>query len=143
MAGVGDQVKWSLDYLLTTYDEKSLKQKRSDLRDDLSEYIKEHGEQDENGNLILFFDELMTVDDKEWYSGLMLQRRVSEFVDDDTARVVIESNDLESRCIKRIVTEVIDYDELYACNQEGLISDEEIDSILSEEETWALVKMKA
>jgi len=143
MAGVKDQVKWSLDYLFTTHEESNLKNKRAGLRQNLSDYIQEHGVEDENGNLILEFDKLMTVDDQDWYSGLMLQRRKSEFINEDIARELIWKKDLTSRCIRITEVSEIDYDELYACNQEGLVTDEEIDTILEQEETWALVKIKA
>lgn len=142
MPNVEDQIRWSLDYILTNYDENNLKSKRLELRDKLYEFITDNGVPDENGNLIFEFEQPMTVDGDEWYTGLMLQRRVSEFVDDDIARQVVVKYGLGPRCIKTVTIEEIDYDELYACNQEGLVPDEDIDSILSTEESWALVRMK-
>lgn len=139
---VPDHTRWALEYLLTTYEQSSISNRRSELRNNLYDHIKKHGTEDENGNLILTFDSPMTVDGEEYYDGLQLQRRVSEFINDDRAMEIIENHNLQERCLKKITTLHIDYDALYACNQEGLISDEDIDSILEQDESWALVKVK-
>lgn len=140
---VEEQVQWSLSYLLATYEEDNIKKKRSGLRQSLFDYIKDNGEEDERGNLLFYFDKPITVDGETWHTGLMLQRRVTEYVDDDITRQIIDSHNEGDRCYVRTYVEEIDYDEVYALNQEGVISDEEIDSILSQEESWALVKMTA
>jgi hypothetical protein len=137
---VDNQVQWALDYILTTYDEDNLKKKRSELRSSIYDFIMDNGEPDEDGNLIYKFDKPMTIDDNTWFSGFMLQRRISEFVDEDKAMAIIEKYGLQDTCI--YMTPVIDYDNLYAANQKGIIPDKEIDELLEQEETWALIKMK-
>jgi hypothetical protein len=116
-------------------------------KNEASEYIKKNirdlGELDENGNVIWLFDNPMTTDDAGQYLGFKLQRRVSEYVDEEKARTIIESHGLGPRCVRYIEVTEIDYDEMYAANQQGIISDDEIDSIISADETWALVKVKA
>lgn len=134
------EIRWALAYILTSHDENEIKTKKLDLRNNLFDYIKEHGEEDENGNLFIVFAEPMSADGEEWISGLMIQRRSSEFVDDDKAWEIIKKHDLETECT--VMNPEIDYDALYACNQRGLIPDEDIDYILETEETWALVKIK-
>lgn len=136
---VATQIRWALDYLLTTYDEDNIKKKRAGLRSDIYDYIKANGEPDEDGNLILKFDKPLTINGDDWYSGFMLQRRVSEYVDEDKVWKIVRDYDLEG-CVKTI--EVLDLDAFYVANQQGLISDEEVDSVIEQEETWALVKMK-
>jgi hypothetical protein len=98
-------------------------------------------EKDEEGHYFYEFPAPIYLDDTT-YSGLMAQRRVSEYIDDSKAWDVITRHSLEDRCFKTVTTIEIDYDELYACNQEGIISDEEIDSILETDETYALIKVK-
>jgi hypothetical protein len=116
-------------------------------KNEASEYIKANirdlGEPDENGNIVWTFDNPLITDETGQYLGFKLQRRVSEYVDDEKARTIIENHDLDRRCIRIIEVAEIDYDEMYAANQQGIISDEEIDSIISADETWALVKMKS
>ena len=140
---VADPVRWALEYLVTTHEDTVIKKRRSELRDNLSGYIKDNGEEDENGNILWYFDQPVGGEDDTWYSGLMLQRRTSEFVNEDRAKEIITSNNLEERCIRRVTVDYVDYDELYACNQQGLVTDEEIDSMLEFNETYALVKMKS
>lgn len=98
-------------------------------------------EPDEDGNYFYEFPDIIYLDDVA-YSGLQAQRRVSEFVNDDTAMEVIKTHKLEDRCLKSYMVTEIDYDAVYACNQEGLIPDEDIDSIIEFNETFALVKIK-
>jgi len=122
-------------------DELSAKKKRELYRDRLKDYISENCEPDENGNLTYEFPQPLFIDDI-WYSGLQNQRRVSEYTDEDKAMELISRHGLEDRCLIPVVTTEIDLDELYAANQEGIISDDEIDSIINAAETWALVKVK-
>ena len=109
-------------------------------RDWIKANIRELGEPDEDGNIVWEFDPVPSGD--SFCSGLKLQRRVSEYIDEESARALIEDAGLAPRCIRRIYTEEIDLDELYAANQEGLITDEEMDSIIEVDENWALVKIK-
>lgn len=116
-------------------------------KNEASEYIKSNirdlGEPDENGNIVWTFDNPLTTDDAGQYLGFKLQRRVSEYTDDERAMEILEEHGLGPRCVRYITVAEIDYDEMYAANQEGVISDDEIDSIISIDETWALVKVKA
>jgi len=141
MASIEEHERWALSYLLVTHDENHIKEKRSELRSNLHDHILEHGEEDEDGNLIVYFDEPKTVDGETWFKGLMLQRRVSEYVDEDKVWELVRKHDLGDMCLKTV--EVLDLDMFYAANQQGLISDEELDSVLTQEKSWALVKIKA
>jgi hypothetical protein len=137
---VADQIRWALDYLNVSYDEDKIKKNKSVLRNNLYDYIKANGEPDEDGNLIFKFGKPLTMDGEVWYSGFMLQRRVSEFVNEDKAWDIVRDYDLGDTCVKTV--EILDLDMLYVANQQGIVPDEVIDSILEQEETWALVKMK-
>lgn len=137
---VDEQMRWALRYIAETMDYDQLKTRIDTSKRDLKDWILDNCEQDESGNYIWDFDKPVIGDNDYSYRGLMLQRRVSEFIDEDKADEIIQAHNLQDRCYTTI--EVIDFDQLYACNQEGVVSDEEIDSILSFNETFALIKVK-
>lgn len=128
-------------YLLSAHDEAELKKRREDARSFLLPYLQENFVPDENGCYIYEFPDPIIIDGVS-YKGLMAQRRVSEFVNEDRARELIAEHHEEDRCLYPVTTFEVDYDELYALNQEGIISDEEIDSIIEPQETFALVRVK-
>ena len=100
---VADDVKWSLGYLFALHEEDRIKKKKAELRNNLFDHIKENGEEDEDGNILFYFDEPRTVDGDTWFKGLMLQKRTSEFVDDDVAMQIIINNGLEDKCLKQVI----------------------------------------
>jgi|SRR6185437_5117238 len=127
-------------YLYSHNEETKIKKLREDYRNDLKEIIMS-GDTDDKGNYNYEFPEPLCIDNV-WYTGLQMQRRVSEYVDEDTARELISRHGLGDRCIKVIQVEELDLDELYAANQEGIISDDEIDSIIEADETYSLIRIK-
>jgi hypothetical protein len=137
-----EQIRWALDYIASTYDKDQADSHVADLKSRIKPYIMENGEPDENGNFIWEFEKPMFPGGDTGYSGLMAQRRVSEYINEDTVYALIDKYQAHDRCIKTVVVQELDVDELYAMNQEGIIPDEEIDSILEITETYALVKMK-
>lgn len=140
-APVPQQIRWALDYIITSYDESKLKSHRENLRDSVKRWILENCEQDENGNYTLYFDNPVLIESKS-YSALSCQRRVSEFINETTAFDIVDKYKVRDRCVKKVITEELDFDELYALNQEGTISDEDIDSILEFTEYYALMKVE-
>lgn len=133
---------WFHEYTWAQSDENKAKKKKDDLRTNLYEYILENGEPDENGNIVWMLDKPMLGPDGEIYRGMMLQRRTSEFLDEEKAREIIEKHHIEVDCIKIEFVETVDFDELYAFNQKGVVPDEDIDSIIDVQESFALTKIK-
>lgn len=136
-----DPLRLAHSYIFTSLTEAAEKKRREEYRDLLKEYIQSKGTEDENGNLCYIFDEPLFIEDGK-YIGLQNQRKVSEFYNEKKAVKLIEDTGLKARCIREVVTWEIDYDELYAANQEGLVTDEEIDSIMDHDVSYALIKMK-
>lgn len=135
-----EALKQAHRYLYSSEEEARIVKTKNTARDYLKRELNSLGEPDENGNIIWYFDDPLNLG--EIYKGLMLQRRVSEYTDEDKAIELVNKYDLGDRCIKTRVVYDLDLDELYACNQEGIISDEEIDDIIVVNETWALIKVK-
>jgi hypothetical protein len=140
-SGLPREIKWCMQYLMQAHNEKISKERRTDLRDKLLDFILSNGEPDENGNIIWEFPRLIDFD-ASMLKGMMAQRRVSEFLNEEKARELIEKHHLEADCIKVEFVETIDYDELFAANQKGIISDEELDEIIEISESYALTKIK-
>lgn len=125
------------------YDDEAKKSsaKRSEYHKILMDHITENGFEDEDGHLIWKFPDPFFFEGT-WYTGFKKQRRVSEYTDDDKALEIIDRHNLRDRCYIPVTEYYVDYDALYAANQEGIVSDEEIDSIIGHDVTWALVKVK-
>lgn len=131
----------SLEYILISKDEAVIRKRREELRDSLKEWLLSNGEPDENGNLRYYFDKPVILEDQE-VSGLMAQRRVSEMINEDVAFEVAEKYNVLDQVVTEVITTELDMDMLYVLNQQGVIPDEDIDSIFEFTETWALVKME-
>lgn len=106
----------------------------------LREYISENGTP--NGkDLDWVFDEPLTIEGST-YDGLRLQAKERQLLDEDTARDLLASRGLTHRVRREVVTEEWDWDELYTLNQEGKISDDELDSLTHTDTQFALVVIK-
>lgn len=143
--GPAAQIRWALDYLSSTYSKDATDRHVSELKDLIKPYILDNGSEDENGNFIWEFDKPVMYDEDTLVTGLMAQRRVSEFINEDRAWEIVEKygDDVRAQCVEEIVTHEINLDRMYALNQQGVISDEDMDSILETSETFALIKLKA
>jgi hypothetical protein len=137
-----EQVRWALEYVIAAYDESIIKERRVILRDNLKDWIMENCERDENGNYIYYFPRPVHMDGDTIIHGLTVQRRVSEFVNEDRAFNVAEEYGVLDQVTYEVITEELDLDRMYALNQQGIIPDAAIDSILEVKETWALIQVK-
>lgn len=104
------------------------------LRDEMSEAIKADGVPDEKGSLYLNLNSEVSVGDKT-YRTLKYERRVSERLDETAAEQLLAGKGLLERAMKTVV--MFDPNELYVLNQEGLLTDEELDSLIVISESWA------
>lgn len=136
------EMQWVHLYMLAADEEAQAKKQQSKYRDLLKPYLMDNVDEDERGNFSWDFETPITSSTGTVYRGIMAQRRVSEYVNEDRARELIHIYNLGGRCIKQVVTYEVDYDELYAANQEGIIPDEAIDSIIETDVTYALVRVK-
>jgi hypothetical protein len=58
-------------------------------------------------------------------------------LDAEKAEELAIAKGIRDRVFKEVTTEVLDQDELYVLNQEGILSDEELDSLFVETESFA------
>jgi hypothetical protein len=101
-----------------------------------------NGEVDDKGNRTLYFDEPLTIGEKT-YTGVQAQRKEpAQFVDEDAAEKLLKSKGQKfyDAVFKRQVIRVFSEDDLYVLNQRGIVTDEELDSLLkSGDPSYALV----
>lgn len=76
------------------------------------------------------------------YSGMKLQRNVTPTMDTDAAEELLDTKGLTPRVRQVVETVVWDWDELYVLNQEGLITDTELDALMDKNVTWAVWPVK-
>lgn len=86
-----------------------------------------------------YFDEPMAVGSVT-YLGFRNEAKSSTFIDTDKADELIEKLGLKDKVEKTNV--YVDYNELYNLNQLGLVSDEDIDSVLVTSTSYALTVIK-
>lgn len=112
----------------------------------LSEDASEHwgAYEDGSGNICVDFETPLNIAGKVW-KGLQLRRvQGAATLDEDWAFNYIEENGLTERAVKIVVLEEIDQNELAVLNQEGIISDDDLDQMFTRPEvTWALYPVEA
>lgn len=106
----------------------------------LKDYIAEHGEP--NGDHVdWLFEQPLTIGDQT-YLGMRNQASASTFMDPDKAEELVVAKGLRDKVFKIVEVEVADWDELYRLNQQGVISDDEIDDLMTTETSYSLVVIK-
>jgi hypothetical protein len=101
--------------------------------------------------LISFVDDNGLEDDKghKWYdmaeyngyNGMQRQRRVSHKLDEQAAHDLLREKGLSARCFE--LKPVLNQDEVMACLAEGLLTEDDVDTIFPKTVTPAFVLTKA
>lgn len=104
------------------------------LKKELTEHVKEHGETDDKGHRNFVLPAPVQHGEKT-YTGFQQQRRVAQAFDDQVAEKILKDKGLWDRAV--VMIPEIDQNEVYVLNQEGLLSDAELDSMFAERETFA------
>lgn len=137
-----DELKWVHSYMWAVDIESNAKHEREDYRGRLLPHLRENFEPDENGNHYWEFDQPILASNGHTYKGLMARRRVSEYTNNERVYELINKYNLADRCLNKKIVIEIDLDELYAANQEGIIPDDEIESIIEIEEGYSLIRVE-
>lgn len=139
---VPDNVRWVLGYFYSLDQENDFKAAREKYRNLIKPYLIDNFEPDERGNYLWEFEAPIAAPDGARYKGIMARRSVSEYTDEDKAIELIRKYGLEDRCLNEITSVEIDMAELLAANEEGIISDDEIDSLIEIQESYSLIRVK-
>ena len=102
------------------------------LKAELREAVMQQGEQDAKGSLVLDIS-----DEVSGVSKMVQQRRVSKVFNPDKAESLLIEKALLERCTTMVP--VLDEQEILAARYEDLLTDEDIDSMFPEKESFAFL----
>jgi hypothetical protein len=112
-----------------------LTKQQSVIKAELMEVVEQEGIEDDKGHFWLELPE-----EVEGYVSLQRQRRATQKINPEVALHLLKARGLADRCIKTI--EVVDEDEIMACLYEDLLSEKDMDDMLTRTVTWAFVPSK-
>lgn len=115
---------------------------RDGYRNALRDWLMTDGREDENGHRYLDFEDDLTIGDRT-YKAICAQRRLSSSIDLDATEELVKAKGLYDTVFPVVEIRQFNEDALYAANQRGLLSDEELDSLITETETFAIVPVKS
>lgn len=129
-----------LRFLVLQKQAKDLSTEAGKVKKDLTAHVeKYHTTDEEKGHLIHELPEPIEVNGVK-YTGFMKQRKVSQVFDEEKAEALCTEKGFD---LEEYTTRVIDQDKVVRLYAEDKITDEEFNSLVSDEEGWAFVPMKA
>lgn len=141
---LSDTTKAIHGFLFNRYNENTAKSAKNKDGGYLRRFIMENGREDEAGHKYLDLDPPLTIEGVT-YTAIKLERRASSSIDLDATEELMKEKEPEeyAKVFKSI--EIIEFDEneFYLSNQRGVVTDDELDSVITEEVTYALVPVKA
>lgn len=129
-------------FLYNRSEQERTAKSRDAYRDLLRSWIMDDGREDDNGHRWLDFEDPLTIEGKTW-RAIQLQKRVSSSIDLDAVEELVRAKGLYDDVFPEVVVREFNEDRLYAANQKGLISDAEIDGLVTEHVTYAVVAVKS
>lgn len=106
----------------------------NELKGKLSDLVEREGYADEKGNVFYDLPDEVEVEGKV-YRGLKREHRVSVFFDEDKAEQRLVELDLYDQATS--TSTYLDQDKVYALQQRGQLSEEDLDSFFGTTETYA------
>ena len=107
---------------------------QNEIKSRLVEVLEKYGDVDDKGHV--WYD----VPDVDGYKGMQRQRRVSQKLDMDAAQDILDNIGLADRCVKMVPS--LDEDEVMACLYEGLLTEDQVDTMFPKTITWAFIPVK-
>lgn len=115
---------------------EDLTKEQSTLKSELSDIVDLEGTPDEKGHIWYSLPE-----EVDGYVSLQRQRRVSQKLDEQEAARILRQKNLSDRCYKMVP--VLDEAEVMACLYDGLLTEEEIDSMFPKSVSYAFIPSKS
>lgn len=113
-----------------------LAKEQNTIKAKLSDVVDTEGESDDKGHLWYRLPE-----EVEGYVSLKRERRVTSGLDLEEAERILKDKGLDTRCFR--MQPVLDEDAVMACLYEGLLTEEEIDTMFPKKITWAFIPSKS
>lgn len=101
-----------------------------------------NGREDGEGHRYWDFEEPLVIGGTA-YTGIQAQRRASSGIDLDAAEKLAKDKGIYDQVFPEVVIREFDEDALFAANQEGKVSDDELDELEVLNETYAILPVKA
>ena len=122
---------------------------RDKARDQIKAWFDRGGDSDheiavnENGSQILEFEAPLMVDGVK-VTGLENRRTLTNELDLDKVDDLLDTlpEAVRKRVVKKVVDFIVDPDELFKLNQEGVIKDEQLDALFTPDVKWSLCVVK-
>ncbi|WP_188187596.1 hypothetical protein [Nonomuraea sp. SYSU D8015] len=121
-------------------DVKRLGERVKTLRDAMDAYAAKAGVTDAKGHRRVRFSEPIEIGGKQ-VKGFVRQRSESIRLDEDAVYDLAEEKGLLDRVIRKVEIEEIDQDALFALQQEGLITREELQSLFTSSTTYTIKRI--
>ena len=129
-------------FLFNRAEQERATRMRDNYKFALRDWLMEEGEVDENGHRWLNFDAPLTVENRTW-RAICAQRRIASSIDLDATETMCKELGLYDKVFPVVQVRQFDEDALYAANQRGEITDEQLDALITETETFAIVPVKS
>jgi regulator of replication initiation timing len=128
------------EYVMLGQESNTLSTRRSGVKTRLMEHIETNHEVDEEkGHLVHNLAAPVSIGGTQ-YTGFMKQRKVTQSFNEDLAETLCESKGID---IDDYTSRHVDQDKIVRLYAEGIITDDEFATLVSENENWAFVAVKA
>jgi hypothetical protein len=118
-------------------DEVDLANKRKDeVKGRIFSATENYGEVTDKGHYVIDINDSLT-----GIKSVVKQRRAAKSFNPDAADTLLSSKGLREKCVKTV--EILDEDAIMSAYYEGLLTDEDIDTMFPDKVTWALILEKA
>lgn len=109
-----------------------LTNRQKEIKTRLVEYLKEYGEVDSRGHIVLDVDDAVT-----GVSKITHQRKVIKNLDMDVAEKILAEKNLTDKCVKMVPS--LDEAEIMALFYRGELTEEDIDAMFPAKVTYAFI----
>lgn len=104
------------------------------IKKQLSEFVDANGLEDDKGHK--WYD----MQEYGGYAGMQRQRRVSQTLDEEAAHDLLRDKDLSARCYE--LKPVLDEQAVMECLMEGLLTEDDVDTMFPKKVTSAFILVK-
>lgn len=111
---------------------KDLQGRQKTVTDRIKAFVQENGEVDDQGHVWFDFE-----DPVDGCVAVQMQRKVAKPLNEDKAEAILRAAGLYDRCIQMVP--VLDQDEIMAAHYEGLLTEEQVDSMFPPQVSYALM----
>lgn len=129
-------------FLFNRAEQERTGKQRDKYRDVVRQEVLTWGREDEGGHRWIDFDSDLTIEGKT-YKAICAQRRVSSSIDLDATEALAKELGLLDEVFPVTPVRQFDEDKLYALNQQGKITDKQLDGLITENVTFAIVPVKS